>query len=108
MLPLFNFESDLRLLTPGQYILDEFDAQLHPGASYFVIAKNLANKTEFTEFFVTHDKVNGYITNVRSTSDASDFLTGYSCSYVRDYVRLSVTVTADIKIKFYRLLVSLE
>lgn len=108
MYPLFNYESDLRLLLPGHYVLDEIDARSHPGGSYLVIAKNNDNKTEFTDFFLTHDLVNGYITNIRSTSDATGFLTSFSSSLIRDYLRLSVTVTSDIKIKYYRFLVKIE
>jgi len=108
MTPLFNYESDLRLLTPGQYVLDEFDAAEFPGGTYLVVAKNRDGKTEFTEFFLTHNSVTGFITNVRCTSDAANFLTNYSSTIIRHNLRLTVTVTEDVRIKFYRFLVSIE
>ena len=108
MTSLFNYESDLRLLIPGQYVLDEFDALESVGGSYLVVAKNRTNKTEFTEFFLTHDTTASFLTNVKTTSDSSNFLVTFTSSYVRNYVRLSIILTEDVKIKFYRQLVTLE
>ena len=108
MTSLFNYKSDLRLLIPGHYKLDEFDSYESVGGSYLVVAKNRQNKTEFTEFFITHDSTAGYITNVKTTSDNNSFLTSFSVDFVRNYVRLFVTVTEDTRIKFYRTLVSLQ
>jgi len=107
MTSLFNYESDLRLLISGQYVLDEFDALESVGGSYLVVAKNRNNKTEFTEFFLTHDTTASFLTNIKTTSDSNNFLVSFSSSYVRDYVRLSVTLAEDLRIKFYRQLVRL-
>ncbi len=108
MTSLFNYESDLRLLIPGQYKLDEFDALEFVGGSYLIVAKNKTNKTEFTEFFLTHDTTASFITNVKTTSDANNFIVTLGSDYVRNYVRFFVTLTEDVKIKFYRQLVTLE
>ena len=104
---LFNYETHPQLLIPGQYKLDEFDAFEFVGGTYLVVAKNKENKTEFTEFFLTHNGTNSFITNVRTTSDSSNFIITLSSDFIRNYVRFFITITQDVKVKFYRQLVTL-
>lgn len=104
---LFTYESDVELINPGQRLLDEFDLYDYAGGNYLIISRNSQNKTEFTEFFITHDLITPQITNLKTTSDTTSTLVNVSATIGRNHVRLFLTATEAIKMRYYKQLVSL-
>lgn len=107
MMSLFTYESDVELINPGQRLLDEFDLYDYAGGSYLIVAKNASNKTEFTEFFLTHDTTSAYITNLKTTSDTTSTLVTANVTIGRNHVRLFITTTEALRVRYYKQSVSI-